>query len=525
MQLYIDTSSSPPALLTSFTSSDSLVNINKIPLSALKMKRGDRLAITVTVLDSTTARSLKFGARAKGDLAAGLLVYAETEEYTISGSNTVFTLIVTVHTDELTNILGIGTEKELASIITLAEFSWVEGDSYRISESVSTTLYNDIIRDGSIEIPESSGVVASTSWVNSKLEEAFYSNEELTQFSGESESNATFTTMMLDARYIPAGKLQSIDMLCRTGTSTGFAPAPAYLHIWQENAEGEFVKIGTSSNMITQVAGTVQAWEFDSLEIQSANTKIMASANVYDGWENFINLGAQSFERADDDSISSLYHSAGTTMNYIPEMNIRVLQEVERYTSQASFNNHAEDSSIHITEEERRAWNDKADSSSIASKVNSSTFTAHSGNDEIHITEEERSAWNGLIEGGGSSNASSKDICDCAYTTEGDPTDRTIFVLSLQEGCINLFTIPNTVVYATRIEPVTTTDSNKEITCELEVSHAIAVAFDDTNVLALRSSYEYYQSATSSDAHTKHRLEIRDYKGKIFIRHLFGYDD
>ncbi|MFI3243778.1 MAG: hypothetical protein R3Y56_05960 [Akkermansia sp.] len=394
MELFIDTSSSPPALYTSYTSSDSLVTISKVSLNALQLKRGDRLAMTVTVLDSTTARSLKFGARAKSDLAAGLLVYAETEDYTISGSDTVFNLVVTIHTDELTDILGIGTDKELASIVSLAEFSWVEGASYRVSESVTTTLYNDIIRDGSIEIPESSGVVASTTWVNTLLEESLYTDEEFTQFSGESESNATFTTMTLDARYIPAGKLQSLDILCRTGTSTGFSPSPAYLHIWQENAEGEFVKIGTSTNMITQVTGTVQAWEFDSLEIQSATTKVMVSADANDGWENQLNLGAQCFARDSDDSISNIYHSAGTTMTYIPEMNIRVLQEVERYTSQASFNSHAEDLSIHITEEERTAWNDKADSSSLATKVNSSTFTAHSGNDEIHITEEERTAWN-----------------------------------------------------------------------------------------------------------------------------------
>lgn len=62
--------------------------------------------------------------------------------------------------------------------------------------------------------------------------------------------------------------------------------------------------------------------------------------------------------------------------------------------AQNELNEHVENGTAHVTEEERTAWNAKADSSALATKLNSSTFTAHQSDSTIHITAEEREKWN-----------------------------------------------------------------------------------------------------------------------------------
>lgn len=59
------------------------------------------------------------------------------------------------------------------------------------------------------------------------------------------------------------------------------------------------------------------------------------------------------------------------------------------------LNEHVENGTAHVTEEERAAWNNKADASALASKVSTATFNAHTDNLTVHITAEEREEWNG----------------------------------------------------------------------------------------------------------------------------------
>lgn len=60
----------------------------------------------------------------------------------------------------------------------------------------------------------------------------------------------------------------------------------------------------------------------------------------------------------------------------------------------AAFVSHESDSVKHVTADERKKWNAKADASALTSKVNSATFTAHANDAVKHVTEEEREAWN-----------------------------------------------------------------------------------------------------------------------------------
>lgn len=55
---------------------------------------------------------------------------------------------------------------------------------------------------------------------------------------------------------------------------------------------------------------------------------------------------------------------------------------------------HPTDDSAHVTEDERLAWNSKADASAIFDKVDTVTFNSHTGNDIVHVTAEERATWN-----------------------------------------------------------------------------------------------------------------------------------
>lgn len=62
--------------------------------------------------------------------------------------------------------------------------------------------------------------------------------------------------------------------------------------------------------------------------------------------------------------------------------------------AQSDFAGHAEDKTIHLTEEERAAWNAKADASALSGKVDTGTFTAHETNTTVHVSQEEKEKWN-----------------------------------------------------------------------------------------------------------------------------------
>lgn len=63
-------------------------------------------------------------------------------------------------------------------------------------------------------------------------------------------------------------------------------------------------------------------------------------------------------------------------------------------TPQNDFYQHEKNNSAHITEDERTAWNSKAEASEVNSKVSTETFDAHKADASVHITDEERTRWN-----------------------------------------------------------------------------------------------------------------------------------
>ena len=67
-------------------------------------------------------------------------------------------------------------------------------------------------------------------------------------------------------------------------------------------------------------------------------------------------------------------------------------------TAQNDFYQHEKNSSAHVTEDERTAWNAKADASEVNSKVSTESFDAHKADATAHITEVERNRWNAAPE-------------------------------------------------------------------------------------------------------------------------------
>lgn len=55
---------------------------------------------------------------------------------------------------------------------------------------------------------------------------------------------------------------------------------------------------------------------------------------------------------------------------------------------------HAENTAVHLTEEERTTWNAKANASQLDTKADASTLTAHETNTTVHVSQEEKQKWN-----------------------------------------------------------------------------------------------------------------------------------
>lgn len=167
MNIYINPEKSPAAIQAKASGS---------PISGLRFKRGANLNLSVVVLGCTSASKLRFGIKAKGDYEGALLVYASADNGITEEDGTRFELSLAVSSEAL-NVafnVGSGNAATAASISAVAEFAWQENGAERLSDTISTTLLNDIIRLATDAPAAAAGeypapdLVATKSWVNSK---------------------------------------------------------------------------------------------------------------------------------------------------------------------------------------------------------------------------------------------------------------------------------------------------------------------------------------------------------------------
>ena len=139
MNIYINSEKSPAAAQAKATGS---------PVSSLRLKRGANINLSVVILGSSCASKLRFGIKAKGDYEGALLAYAEANNGITTDEGTRFELSLHVSSEALNNALAVdsGNATAAASIPAVAEFAWQENGAERLSDTINTTLLNDIIR-------------------------------------------------------------------------------------------------------------------------------------------------------------------------------------------------------------------------------------------------------------------------------------------------------------------------------------------------------------------------------------------
>jgi len=167
MDIFINTDKSPAQLQAKATGS---------PLSGFKVKRGAVVPLSVTVLGAQNASGLRMGIKAKGNYEGGLLILAEAESGTQTELGTRFDLKLVASSLALNDALdvGEGSATPPATLAAMTEFAWQEDGETRLSDTLPTTILNDIIRLAT-DAPEAAAgeypapdLVATKSWVNSK---------------------------------------------------------------------------------------------------------------------------------------------------------------------------------------------------------------------------------------------------------------------------------------------------------------------------------------------------------------------
>ena len=167
MDIFINSEKSPALIQAKATGS---------PLSGFKVKRGAVVPLSVTVLGAQNATALRMGIKAKGNYEGDLLILAEAESGTQTELGTRFDLSLVASSFALNDALDVGEGKESspATLAAMTEFAWMENGETRLSDTLQTTIINDIIRLAT-DAPEAAtgeypapDLVATKSWVNSK---------------------------------------------------------------------------------------------------------------------------------------------------------------------------------------------------------------------------------------------------------------------------------------------------------------------------------------------------------------------
>lgn len=167
MDIFINTDKSPAQLQTKSTGS---------PLSSFKVKRGAVVPLSVTMLGSSSASGLRMGIKAKGNYEGDLHILAEADSGTQTELGTRFDLKLFASSLALNDALDVGEGKEStpATLAAMTEFAWLENGETRLSDTLQTSIINDIIRLAT-DAPEAAtgeypapDLVATKSWVNSK---------------------------------------------------------------------------------------------------------------------------------------------------------------------------------------------------------------------------------------------------------------------------------------------------------------------------------------------------------------------
>lgn len=203
--------------------------------------------------------------------------------------------------------------------------------------------------------------------------------------------NANFKWCQFAPTRILPGTVAAISMPCRTTESSLITTSPVYLSVFQLNAGGEYEHVGISENAVEQAIGQTSRWTFRKLQLTGRTTRLCPVPDTSTKWTDKLVLGGRVTPVSGEDSKITPISGSGA---YVAEVSLEYAHQEPKYATVPVVERHVSDTGVHITEEERTAWNNKADASALSSKVNTATFNSHTGNNIVHVTAEERAAWN-----------------------------------------------------------------------------------------------------------------------------------
>lgn len=152
LKIFVDTEAVPPSLKTEAGATGRVI-------ASVTLKRGAQMPFEVTVPGS--ASRLRLGIKALNDFEDKLLVYTEVATGATTPDGIKFTGVLDVHTVEVNELLGVGSEEaQVPQIKAMFEAEWLDGDEVRKSNTLNAFIKNDVIRVAdATELPSASAGV------------------------------------------------------------------------------------------------------------------------------------------------------------------------------------------------------------------------------------------------------------------------------------------------------------------------------------------------------------------------------
>lgn len=171
--------------------------------------------------------------------------------------------------------------------------------------------------------------------------------------------NANFKWCQFAPTRVLPGTVVAVSMPCRTTASAQMTANPVYLSVFQLNAGGEYEHVATSENAVVQAIGQTSRWTFRKLQLTGRTTRLCPVPDTATKWTDKLVLGGRVTPVSGEDSKITPISGSGT---YVAEAVLEYAHQEPKYATAPAVESHVSDTAVHITEEERTAWNAKQDS-------------------------------------------------------------------------------------------------------------------------------------------------------------------
>lgn len=308
--VYINPEKAPAALQS---------KANGTPLSALRIKRGATVPIRFVLLGVSEASNLRMGVKNKGGYEEELLLFASATEGESTDEGLSFVLNLEVNSVQLDAALqvGSGVENAPATLAAITEISWMENDTQRITDTLTTTIVNDIIRLASSPPSTSDAEYPAPSQLATK---AWVQNLKA--------SAAQYGLVLLEADAV----IESEDHTSVALTQDGTLAIPAATF-----ATRGTVRLGTSSPITG--SGVLLVGE-------TPNGRLAVSAEGISAYALAVEKG---FRGSEEQWLESLKGDGAP-----------LTEGQEKALNDAAT--HQADKQIHVSDEDRKAWDSKLNS-------------------------------------------------------------------------------------------------------------------------------------------------------------------